>query len=421
MKEMFRALKVHNYRLWVGGALVSNIGTWMQRVAQDWLVLTILTNHSGTAVGITTGLQFLPIIFIGPFAGLLGDRVSKRKILLCTQTAMGLCALTLGLLVVTNAVQLWQVFTIALLLGVASAIDAPSRQAFVSEVVEQRDVPNAVALNSASFNLARLAGPGVAGLLIAYFGTGTAFLLNAASFLAVLISLLRMRTDELHTSARAPRGKGQIREGLVYIRQRPDLMMIMVLVGVVATFGMNFQITNALMATEVFHLGPGEYGLLGSVMAVGTLAAALLAARRQGTRMRYVIGGVLAFAVFVAVAALMPSYWLYALALIPVGLASLTFMNACNTSVQLSTDSVMRGRVLAVYMVVLQGGTPIGAPLVGWIGTVFGARWSVGIGAVVALVAGVWALVLLNRRNDVRLRDQMHSVTQFSFRRPLRG
>ncbi|WP_434617355.1 MFS transporter [Arthrobacter sp. A5] len=421
MKDMFRALKVYNYRLWVGGALVSNIGTWMQRVAQDWLVLTILTNNSGTAVGITTGLQFLPIIFIGPYAGLLGDRVSKRRILLCTQTAMAICALTLGLLVVTNTVQLWQVFTLALLLGVASAIDAPSRQAFVSEVVEQRDVPNAVALNSASFNLARLAGPGVAGLLIAWFGTGTAFLLNAASFIAVLISLLRMRTEELHPSERAPRGKGQIREGLGYIRQRPDLMMIMVLVGVVGTFGMNFQITNALMATSVFHLGPGEYGLLGSVMALGTLAAALLAARRQGTRMRYVIGGVLAFALFAGIAALMPSYWLYAVALIPVGLASLTFMNACNTSIQLSTDSVMRGRVLAVYMVVLQGGTPIGAPLIGWIGTVFGARWSVGIGAVVAVVAGAWALILLNRRNDVRLRDQMHRVTQFSFRRPLRS
>jgi MFS family permease len=414
MNSMFRALKVFNYRLWVTGALVSNIGTWMQRVAQDWLVLTILTHNSGTAAGITTGLQFLPIVFLGPFAGLLGDRVNKRKLLLCTQTAMGLCALVLGLLVVTRTVELWHVYVLAFLLGVASAFDAPSRQAFVSEVVAKEDVPNAVALNSASFNLARLAGPGVAGLVIALFGTGPAFLINAASFAAVIFSLWRMRVSELQPVVRVPRGKGQIREGFRYIRQRPDLMMIMGLVFMVGTFGMNFQITNALMATTIFHLGPGEYGLLGSVMAVGTLAAALLAARRKKMRMLYIVGGALAFGVTVAVAAFMPSYALYALALVPVGLASLTFMNACNTTVQLTTDSAMRGRVLAVYMVVLQGGTPIGAPLVGWIATAFGARWSLWIGAVVAIASGLVALVMMNRRNHVRLRDQVRSMRPFA-------
>ncbi|PYI39203.1 MFS transporter [Arthrobacter psychrolactophilus] len=407
---MFSALKVFNYRLWVTGALVSNIGTWMQRVAQDWLVLTILTNNSGTAAGITTGLQFLPIIFLGPYAGLLGDRVNKRKLLLLTQTAMGFCALLLGILVVTNTVQLWHVYVLALLLGVASAFDAPSRQAFVSEVVGKADVPNAVALNSASFNLARLAGPGVAGLVIAMVGTGPAFLINAASFVAVIFSIWKMRVHELIPPIKVPRAKGQIREGLMYIRQRPDLLMIMILVFIVGTFGMNFQITNALMATTVFNLGPGEYGLLGSVMAIGTLAAALLAARRKKTRMLYVVGGALAFGVTVGVAAIMPSYFWYAVALVPVGLAALTFMNACNTTVQLTTDATMRGRVLAVYMVVLQGGTPIGAPLVGWIATEFGARWSLGLGAVVALVAGFAALILMNRRNHVRLRDQVRNL-----------
>jgi MFS family permease len=411
---MFRALKVFNYRLWVAGALVSNIGTWMQRVAQDWLVLTILTNNSGTAAGITTGLQFLPIVFLGPFAGLLGDRVNKRKLLLCTQTAMGLCALLLGLLVVTHTVELWHVYVIAFLLGVASAFDAPSRQAFVSEVVGKEDVPNAVALNSASFNLARLAGPGIAGVVIALFGTGPAFLINAASFVAVIFSLWRMRTSELQPVARVPRGKGQIREGFAYIRQRPDLMMIMVLVFMVGTFGMNFQITNALMATTVFHVGPGEYGLLGSVMAIGTLAAALMAARRKNMRMLYIVGGALAFGGTVAIAAFMPSFALYAIALVPVGLAALTFMNACNTTVQLSTDAAMRGRVLAVYMVVLQGGTPIGAPLVGWIATEFGARWSLGIGAVVAIASALVALVMMNRRNHVRIRDQFRSLRPFT-------
>lgn len=411
---MFRALKVFNYRLWVTGALVSNIGTWMQRVAQDWLVLTILTNNSGTAAGITTGLQFLPIVFLGPFAGLLGDRVNKRKLLLCTQTAMGLCALLLGLLVVTHTVELWHVYVIAFLLGVASAFDAPSRQAFVSEVVGKEDVPNAVALNSASFNLARLAGPGIAGVVIALFGTGPAFLINAASFVAVIFSLWRMRVSELQPVARVPRGKGQIREGFAYIRHRPDLMMIMVLVFMVGTFGMNFQITNALMATTVFHLGPGEYGLLGSVMAIGTLAAALMAARRKNMRMLYIVGGALAFGGTVAIAAFMPSFALYAVSLVPVGLAALTFMNACNTSVQLNTDAAMRGRVLAVYMVVLQGGTPIGAPLVGWIATEFGARWSLGIGAVVAIASALVALVMMNRRNHVRIRDQFRSLRPFT-------
>ncbi|MGA7206257.1 MAG: MFS transporter [Specibacter sp.] len=414
MNDMFRALKVINYRLWVSGALVSNIGTWMQRVAQDWLVLTILTQHSGTAAGITTGLQFLPIIFLGPFAGVVGDRVNKRKLLLCTQTAMGLCALLLGLLVVTHTVELWHVYVLAFLLGVASAFDAPSRQAFVSEVVGKGDVPNAVALNSASFNLARLAGPGVAGLVIAAFGTGPAFLINAASFAAVIMSLWRMRVSELQPSVRVPKAKGQIREGFTYIRHRPDLMMIMVLVFMVGTFGMNFQITNALMATTVFHLGPGEYGLLGSVMAIGTLAAALMAARRKNTRMLYIVGGSVAFGVTVVIAAFMPSYVLYAVALIPVGIASLTFLNACNTTVQLTTDSAMRGRVLAVYMMVMQGGTPIGAPLVGWIATEYGARWSLWIGAVVAIVSGLVALVLMNRRNHVRLRDQWGSLRPFS-------
>ncbi|MGP9501527.1 MFS transporter [Specibacter sp. AOP5-B1-6] len=414
MSSMFRALKVFNYRLWVTGALVSNIGTWMQRVAQDWLVLTVLTNNSGTAAGITTGLQFLPIIFLGPYAGLLGDRVNKRKLLLVTQTGMGICAFLLGILVVTGTVELWHVYVLALLLGVASAFDAPSRQAFVSEVVAKEDVPNAVALNSASFNLARLAGPGVAGLVIALVGTGPAFLINGASFVAVIFSLWRMRPHELAPAVRVPRAKGQIREGLRYIRQRPDLMMIMVLVFIVGTFGMNFQITNALMATTVFNLGPGEYGLLGSVMAIGTLAAALLAARRKTMRMLYIVGGALAFGVTVGVAAFMPSFVLYAIALVPVGLASLTFMNACNTTVQLTTDSAMRGRVLAVYMVVLQGGTPIGAPLVGWIATEFGARWSLGMAAVVAVLAGLAALVMMNRRNNVRLRDQIRAVRPFA-------
>lgn len=421
MNSTFRALRIRNYRLWVGGALVSNIGTWMQRVAQDWLVLTILTDHSGTAMGITTGLQFLPILFLGPFAGVLADRYSKRRLLLCTQTAMGLLALLLGLLVLTDAAVLWQVYAIALGLGLASAFDAPARQAFVSEVVDREDVPNAVALNSASFNIARLAGPGIAGLLIAWIGTGPVFLINAASFAAVIVSLWRMRAGELFGLARIARGKHQIVEGLRYVRSHPDLVLILTLVAVVETFGLNFQITNALMATGAFGLGSGAYGLLGSVMAVGTLTGALLAARRAAPRLRYVVGGAIGFGVFVLVSSAAPSYWLYAVLLIPVGLASLTFLNGCNTSIQLSVEPQFRGRVLALYMAVLQGGTPIGAPLIGWIGTEFGPRWSVAIGGIVALAAGIFALILVNRRSGVSLRSRVHGRVRVLARRRPRG
>lgn len=409
MPQMFRALNVFNYRLWVAGALVSNIGTWMQRVAQDWLVLTVLTHQSGTAVGVVTGLQFLPILILGPWAGLLGDRYNKRKILLITQSAMGLCALVLGLLVVTNHVQLWHVLVLALLLGVGSAIDAPSRQAFVSEVVESDDVPNAVALNSASFNLARLAGPGVAGLIIAWVGTGPAFLINAASFLAVLASIYFMRTSELHPAKRVQRAKGQIREGLVYLKSRPDLSLVVILVGLVATMTLNFQITNALMATAVYHKGPGEYGLLGTIMAVGTLGAALLAARRRTTRLAYVVIAAVLLGMFSILGAFAPNFWTFALALIPIGVCSLTFLNLCNTTVQLNTAPEFRGRVLAIYMAVMQGGTPIGAPLMGWIGTTFGPQWPMVVGGSVALIAALGALYILLHRKHSTLRAELRN------------
>lgn len=397
MSQMFKALATPNYRLWVSGALVSNIGTWMQRVAQDWLVLTVLTNNSGTATGITTGLQFLPILFLGPYAGLVADRYDKRKLLLITQTIMGLCALVLGLLVLTDSAELWHVYTLAFVLGLASAFDAPARQAFVSEVVGPDDVPNAVALNSASFNLARLAGPGVAGIVIAWLGTAPAFLINAASFAAVLLSIWKMKPELLYTPKPAVRAKHQIREGMQYIKGRPDLVMILVLAALIGTFGLNFQITNAMMATQAYGVGPGEYGLLGSVMAVGTLGGALLAARRGRFRLRYLIGGAILFGVFSIGASVMPTFWLYALALVPVGLASLTFLNSCNTSIQLSVEPRFRGRVLAIYMMVIQGGTPIGAPLVGWLGTEFGARWSIAAGGLIALAAGLWALQFVRR------------------------
>jgi MFS family permease len=409
----FRSLSIHNYRLWASGAIVSNTGTWMQRIAQDWLVLTVLTDNSGTAVGITTGLQFAPVLLLSPLAGSLADRVDRRKLLVATQTALGVLALVLGGLVIGGIAQLWHVYLLALLLGTVSAIDAPARQAFVSELVPTEDLPNAVGLNSASFHAGRLIGPGIAGLLIHWFGTGPVFLINAVSFAAVVTSLTRMRIGELRPAPRRERGGHPIREGLAYVRGRRDILLTMVIVGMVGMFGLNFQVTTALMARLVFHKGAGEYGLLGSVMAIGSLAGALLAARREHPRLRLVVGATIAFGVFATIAAVMPTYELFALALIPVGLSSLTLMTAANASVQLSTEPAMRGRVMALYMAVFMGGTPIGSPIIGWLGEHAGARWTIVLGGVVALVTAAAVVLWLAVHEHVRIRVRpSRAITQ---------
>src|SRR4051794_3421555 len=376
----------------------------MQRVAQDWLVLTILTDNSGPAVGTAPAPQSAPPLLLPPVAGPRAARVARRKILVATQTALGALALVLGGLVVTGVAELWHVYLLALLLGTVSAVDAPARQAFVSELVPTEDLPNAVGLNSASFHAGRLIGPGIAGLLIHWFGTGPVFLINAVSFAAVVTSLTRMRIGELRPAPRRPRGGHAVREGLAYVRHRKDILLTMVIVGMVGTFGLNFQITTALMARLVFHKGAGEYGLLGSVMAIGSLAGALLAARREHPRLRLVIGATIAFGVLATVAAFMPPYELFAIALIPVGLASLTLMTAANASVQLSTEPAMRGRVMALYMAVFMGGTPIGSPIIGWVGEHVGARWTIVLGGVVALATAGAVLVWLALHEHVRVR-----------------
>jgi MFS family permease len=400
----FKALRVFNYRVWMAGAVVSNIGTWMQRVAQDWLVLTVLTDHSPVALGITTGLQFAPMLLLAPLAGVVADRLPKRPLLIATQAAMGFIGALLGVLVVTDSVQLWHVYVLALGLGVSAALDGPTRQAFVSEMVPREDLSNAVGLNSASFNFARLIGPGLAGILIAWVGTGPVFLINAVSFLAVIFSLLAMRRGELMPSPRTTREKGQLRAGFRYVRGRRDIILILVIVGMVGTFGFNFQMTTALMATETFGKGASEYGLLGSIMAIGSLTGALLAARRERPRLRLVIGAALAFGVFATIACLMPTYTLFAIALVPVGISSLTLMTAANATVQLSVAPEMRGRVLALYMAVFMGGTPLGAPIIGWIGEVLGARWTIGVGGVIALLTAGACLVYLMRTQDLTVR-----------------
>lgn len=411
MSPTFSSLDVRNYRIYAAGAFVSNIGTWMGRVAQDWLVLTELTNHSSSALGIVTGLQFLPFLLLAPWAGMIADRYPKRRILAITQTSLALSSLALGLLVVTGSAELWMVYGIALFTGVATAVDNPARQTFVSEMVPRDRLANAVSLNSASFNAGRLVGPGVAGLTIAAFGTGWTLMLNTLTFVAVLLALVSMRRSELRPAPALARGKGAIREGVAYVRSRPDIQLVMVLVFVLGTFGMNFQITTALMATKEFGKGPEEYGLLGSVMAIGSLTAALLSARRAKPRLRILLVAMVGFTISSGLAALAPTYALFALALVPVGLSALTALTTANAMVQLSVDPAMRGRVMALYMAIFMGGTPLGAPLIGWIGDVWGPRWTIAIGTIAIGITLVVVSVRLARHENVQ-------VTYESQRRP---
>ena len=402
MSPTFTSLEVRNYRIWFAGALVSNTGTWMGRVGQDWLVLTVLTAGSATALGVVTGLQFLPFLLLAPWAGLIADRFPKRRTLLLTQTMLALSSLLLGVLAVTGTAELWHVYAIALLQGVTTAIDNPARQAFVSEMVPKDKLANAVSLNSASFNLGRLIGPGVAGVVIALWGTGEALLLNTATFVFVIVALLALRMSELRPAPVA-NARGGIREGFRYVRDRQDIQLVMLLVFVLGTFGMNFQITMALMATKVFDKGASEFGLLGSIMAVGSLAAALLSARRKQLRLRVLLLSLVGFTVAATLAALAPTYWTFALALVPVGLTALTALTTANAMVQTSVAPEMRGRVMALYMAIFMGGTPAGAPLIGWISETFGPRWTIGIGAVAMGVTLVGVSVWLGRSQNVRV------------------
>jgi MFS family permease len=398
MSSRFRALRSRNYRLWVSGKLVSDVGTWMQRTAQDWLVLVGLTDHSGLAVGVTTALQYLPLLLLSAHAGVFADRMPKRRVLALTQTTMGLSALALGILVLTDTARLWNVFACAMLLGIGSALDNPTRLALISEIVPREDVLSAVGMNSTSANIARLIGPGVTGVVIAAWGTGPAFIANGVSFAAALTALALMDPAQIRPAPVLPRRPGQVREGLAYVRGRPDLLLAFALTAVVATFGLNYQLTNALMATETFHRGPAAYGLLGSMIAAGSLTGALSGARRERPRLTLLIGATVGFGAIVTASALSPSYLVFAILLVPTGFASITFLNSANGSVQMTAAPGFRSRVLALYIAIRQGTAPIGAPLVGWLGNVWGARAAVLVGGLAALAAGAAALVLLRSR-----------------------
>jgi MFS family permease len=403
MNGMFHSLRGHNYRLWAAGALVSNLGTWMQRIGQDWLVLTVLTDHSATAVGWVMALQFGPALLLLPLSGHAADHMDRRKLLLFTQAAAGLLALGLGIVTLLGIVQLWQVYGFALLLGCVTAFDAPARQAFVSDLVRDDSLANAVALNSASFNAARMVGPAIAGVLIAAVGEGWLFLVNAGSYAAVLVSLWWLRVHELHPHPPPERARGGLMAGLHYVRQRPDLVAVLVMLALIGTFGFNFAIFISTMSVTVFHGDARQYGWLTSAMAVGTMSGALLSARRPFPGMVLMGGASAVFGITLALAAVMPTPWTFAIVLFVVGLAALTFMTASNSMMQLTTERGMRGRVLALRIAVVMGGTPIGAPLVGWVVDRFGARWALGVGALSGVAAAGVAVAYMVRHRNLRM------------------
>jgi MFS family permease len=407
MSPTFRSLRVRNYRLFASGQVISQTGTWAQRVAQDWLVL-IVSHNSGTALGITTALQFLPMLLFGLYGGVLADRHDKRALLVGAQAAMGVLALVLGVLTLSGDVRLWHVYALAFGLGLASVIDTPTRQSFVSELVGPDELANAVSLNSATFNSARIVGPAVAGVAISGVGTGWVFIGNAISYVAVLIVLLMMRTSELFTATRQPRASGQLVEGLRYVRSRPRMYVPILLVFMVGTFGLNFQITLALIARATFRTNAGSFGLLTSALAVGSLLGALGSARRTALpRIRTMLVAALAFGLLEIADGFAPSFWLLAALLVPTGAAVLTFTTTANAIVQLGAEPHVRGRVMALYLVVFIGGTPIGAPLIGLLAEHAGARSSLWLGGVVCTLSALAAASFFSRRGGIQVQPHL--------------
>ena len=404
MNGTFRSLNGFNYRVWACGAIVSNVGTWMQRTAQDWIVLTQLTHNNATAVGVVIALQFGPQVLFLPVTGFAADHLDRRKLLIATQAAMGVLALGLGILTVAGSLQLWHVYVFAFLLGCVTAFDSPARQTFVSDLVTEADLSNAVALNSTSFNAARMIGPAIAGVLIAAVGSGWVFLINAASFAAVIGSLTLLRVGELHLKRGLSRSRGSLADGFRYVWTRPDLKAVLLMLFLICAIGLNFPIFISTMAVTVFHAGAGQYGLLTSIMAIGSVAGALLAARRANPHIALLSAGAGIFAFGFALAAIMPNYWLFGLALIIIGVSAQTFTTTANSTVQLSTDPVMRGRVMAILLAVALGGAPIGAPIVGWVADTFGPRWALVVGAASGLAAALVGIRYLTKYRHLRVR-----------------
>lgn len=392
-----RSFKHRNFRILYPASTASNIGTWAQRVAQDWLVLQL--TGSGTYVGLVVGLQFLPALLLSMQGGKIADRFNKRRTLIICNISGGLSATILGTLVVTEQVKLWHVFFFAFTLGTASAIDAPVRQSFTAEIVGKADLPNAVSLNSANFNLARLIGPGLSGLLIAAFGTGPSFLLNAVSYLFIITALLFLRERDMFIENK-PNLNAKISEAFRYVKARPDIYAVMITVFFTATFGLNFMLFNTLMTTKVFGKGAASYGALGSILAIGSLTGALISARLEKKRHpSYVMRGSALFGVIVVIESFAPTFTVYA-CLLPIGgcIALLTLVSA-NSMVQVRTDPAIRGRVMGIYLTIFMGGTPLGSPLIGWLSTTLGVRQTMFICGSITFAAAT--LVYLKFKNRI--------------------
>ena len=406
---MFRALSVRNYRLYFTGQVLSNAGTWMQRVAQDWLVLD-LSGSSGIALGITTGLQFLPYLLFSLWGGSLADRFDRRWLLVITQASMGVLALVLGIIALSGDATVHLVYLLAFSLGVAAAIDNPARVAFVNEIVGPESLHNAIALNSASFNLARLGGLALAGVMVAWIGSGWVFIANAASFGVTIVTLLLMRVNELHPQIRQ-KGAVKLVQGLRYVRARRDLILVLCLLFGVASFGLNFQMTMALMARLQFHLGAAEFGVMSTALACGALLGSLLAARRQRATLKLVAGSAVLFSGVEIVVGFAPTY-ITMLALLPfAGLLAMTFTTSAQSFLQTESDSWVRGRVMGIYTLVFFGGTPVGAPIIGWAADLFGPRSGLAGGGIGALVWTMIALLIYLKVREKSTPDPEHPDT----------
>jgi len=396
----FAALAVPNYRRYISGQAISLIGTWMQMTAQAWLVLTL--THSSTALGIVIALQTLPVLLFGPYGGVIADRVDKRRLMIALQSAMGLQALALGVLTVAGVVHLWEIGVLAALLGFNNAFENPARQSFMLELVGKEHLRNAVSLNSVLVNVARAIGPAVAGILIATVGDGVCFLVNAGSFVAVVASLMTMDRRALRPTEPTPRARGQLREGLHYVRNTPGLAVPLVMMGVAGCLTYEFQVTLPVMASRGLHVGATGFGFMTASMGVGAVVGGLLVAARGKTGLRPLVLAALAFGVTMSLATLAPNLPLELAALAFAGGASISFMSTGNSTLQLSAAPEMRGRVMSLWFVAFQGSTPIGGPIVGYLMAVAGARAGLGLGAVTCLLVALGGWIALRRLPEAR-------------------
>jgi MFS family permease len=409
----WRSFRHRNYRILFPANAVSNIGSWAQRIAQDWLVLE-LTNNNGTYLGLVTAVQFAPVLLFSLHGGKLADRFDKRKVLILTNIIGGAASLGLGALVITGHIQLWHVFVLAAVLGISTAIDAPVRQSFTTEVVGQTDLPNAVSLNSANFNAGRLVGPALSGGLIAAFGTGPSFIVNGLSYFFVITALLNLNEKAFFHQDR-PKSDGNIREGLAYAKARPDIYVVMLMVFFLATFGLNFQIFNALMATQEFDLGPANFGLMGTFIAIGSLTGAIGSARLERFRnTKFVIRGGIAFSTSIMVLSILPNYASYVIWLPICGVTALTTLVSANSIVQTSTDPAIRGRVMGLYLLIFMGGTPFGSPLIGAATDLIGIRPTIAACGGISFFASLY--IWFKYKNRVALPEDISVASVLRYR-----